>query len=299
MSELAVKSDLAGFRKNINSQFGEDGIIEEILGRIGRGHALDRWCVEFGAWDGLHLSNTCNLIRNQGYKAVLIEGNAERHRDLCRNFPSEDVVKVCRFVTFDGDSTLDGILGETPIPKDFDFLSIDIDGCDYFILESLRIYRPKVICIEYNPTIPNEVEFVQPKDFSIKQGSSAKAITRLAATKGYTLVATTYCNLILVRNEFRESVVGPDEVSLDLLRDDADCRTFLFVGYDGTILSNKSSLPMPWHKMELDLVSLQQLPGFLRRLPPDYNFIQKMALSVVLFFKFPRQFYKRISRSKA
>ena len=228
----------------------------------------------------------------------MIEGDAERHRDLCRNFPSQDVIKLCRFVTFDGDSTLDGILAETPIPEDFDFLSIDIDGCDYFILESLRIYRPKFVCIEYNPTIPNEVDFVQPKDFSIKQGASAKAITSLAAAKGYALVATTYCNLIFVRNEFKEGVAGPDELSLDSLRDDTACRTFLFVGYDGTILSNKSSLAMPWHKMELDLSSLQQLPAFLRRFPHDYNLIQKFLFLFILLLKFPSQFCVRLAKFK-
>jgi len=140
MPDLIVKADLTQFQKNINSQFGEDGIIEEILNRISQASMLDSWCVEFGAWDGLHLSNTCNLIKNKSYKAVLIEGDVKKHRDLCKNFPSQDVIKICRFVTFDGDSTLDRILQNTPIPCNFDFLSIDIDGCDYFIFESLEIY---------------------------------------------------------------------------------------------------------------------------------------------------------------
>ena len=94
-------TDLSQFQRNIHSQFGEDGIIEEILNRIGQGCTLDNWCVEFGAWDGIHLSNTCNLIKTKNYKAVLIEGDLNRHKDLCKNFPSPDVIKVCKFVTFD------------------------------------------------------------------------------------------------------------------------------------------------------------------------------------------------------
>ncbi len=47
--------------------------------------------------------------------------------------------------------------------KIFDFLSIDIDGCDYHIFEQLELFTPKIICIEFNHMIPNEVEFVQVK----------------------------------------------------------------------------------------------------------------------------------------
>ena len=50
------------YKKNIYSQFGEDGIIEEILKRLK--NKINKTCVEFGAWDGIHLSNTYNLIKN-------------------------------------------------------------------------------------------------------------------------------------------------------------------------------------------------------------------------------------------
>ena len=48
------------YKKNIFSQNGEDGIIEEIFKRLN--DVSDKKCCEFGAWDGKHLSNTCNLI---------------------------------------------------------------------------------------------------------------------------------------------------------------------------------------------------------------------------------------------
>jgi hypothetical protein len=157
---------LASFRKNVHSQYGEDGLVAEILERIRGSVPLDGWCVEFGAWDGVYLSNTCDLIRSRGYRAVLIEGSPEKYVELCRNHPSDDVIKVRRFVMLDGESTLDRVLAETPIPSGFDFLSIDIDGCDYHVLETLKVHRPKVICVEFNPTIPNEVEYVQARDSS-------------------------------------------------------------------------------------------------------------------------------------
>jgi len=48
------------------SQTGEDGIIEKILEHIPQ---KDRWCVEFGAWDGRLFSNTCNLIESKDYSS--------------------------------------------------------------------------------------------------------------------------------------------------------------------------------------------------------------------------------------
>jgi hypothetical protein len=53
-----MRADLSVYEKNITSQFGEDGIIEEVLNRIGIENAS---CVEFGAWDGKHFSNTWQL----------------------------------------------------------------------------------------------------------------------------------------------------------------------------------------------------------------------------------------------
>ena len=74
---------LNGFAQNVNSQTGEDGIIEKVLDVIGTGN---QWCVEFGAWDGKYLSNTYNLITNKAHSAVLIEGDSNRFSDLVENF---------------------------------------------------------------------------------------------------------------------------------------------------------------------------------------------------------------------
>lgn len=287
---------LKTYSKNVYSQFGEDGIIEEILNRIARVAPVDHWCVEFGAWDGIYLSNTCNLIRNKGYKAVLIEGNPAKYRDLCRNLPSPDIIKICQFVTFEGDAALDAILKQSPIPGDFDFLSIDIDGCDYFIFESLTEYRPKLVCVEFNSTIPNEVDYVQPKDFSVMRGSSPKALVRLAVRKGYALVAATECNLFFAREDLRSAIIGSMDVTLESLRDDSDSRAFLFCGYDGTILSNKSSIMMPWHKIELRSENLQQLPRYLRRFPSNFNPLQQFLFDVFLVLHFPGRFLARFTK---
>jgi hypothetical protein len=49
--------------ENVYSQFGEDSILKAIFERIPTNQNGVRTCVEFGAWDGLHFSNTAKLIK--------------------------------------------------------------------------------------------------------------------------------------------------------------------------------------------------------------------------------------------
>ena len=262
-------SDLA---RNVHSQDGEDGIIEEVLARLAQAVPLNRWCVEFGAWDGVHLSNTCHLVRNGGYRAVLIEQDEQRYAELLRNHPGDEVVALCESVGLSGEHLLDAILARTPVPADFDVLSVDIDGCDYHVLESIRAYRPKVVIVEYNPTMPNAVDFVQVRDLRVSQGSSARAMCRLAASRGYSPVAATRYNLVFVRTDLVAAVVGGDgrPPLLDELRDDSDAIVYAFSGFDGTVLLS-APLPLPWHGVGLSPTGLQAVPGYLRSYPGGWG----------------------------
>lgn len=280
--------ELDTYKRDIYSQNGEDGIIAEILRRLSLQIDLDRWCVEFGAWDGVHLSNTCRLIREENYNAVLIEGSKKRSGILQTNFPQSNVVKLCKFITFDGPDSLENTLKTTAIPIQFDFLSIDVDGVDYHILESLQEFRPKVICIEFNPTIPNAVDFVQQRDMRLKQGSSARALVRLAGAKGYSLVALTQCNLLFVRSDLA-ALVCETGTDLEDIYSAGNEPTFLFVGYDGSLLSNKDSIDLAWHGIAIPLDKLQFLPKYLRRFPGDYGLGGRLFLKVVILLKLPNR----------
>ena len=194
--------DLQKFKKDIFSQNGEDGIIEEILNRLGKNS--DKSCCEFGAWDGIFLSNCYNLILNKSFKGLLIEGNEKRFIVLKKNLEKKNVILVNKYVAFEGPNSLDNILESNNFNIGFDFLSIDIDGNDYHIFESLKKFRPKIIVIEFNPTIPNDVEFVQEKNNKINQGSSALSMLKLAQKKNYSLICATYANLFFVEETFKK-----------------------------------------------------------------------------------------------
>ena len=63
--------NLSQYANNVTSQYGEDGIIAEIIKTIG--DDIARYCVEFGAWDGNHLSNTWSLVNDHGWGVCYIE----------------------------------------------------------------------------------------------------------------------------------------------------------------------------------------------------------------------------------
>jgi hypothetical protein len=269
--------NLKDYKNNVHSQHGEDGIIEEILRRLS--HDNDFQYCEFGAWDGIHLSNTCALIKKNDCKALLIEPNKEKYNELCKNFPSDKIIKLNNFVEVEGKNSLDNLLKENEINLNFDFLSIDVDSIDYYIFESLKIYKPKVICIEFNPTIPNEVYFVQKNNASINQGSSAKALIELASKKKYFAVCSTKTNLFFVHEDFKKNVIGDVELSIDDLINDKNVKNFIFYGYDGSIFTSKQ-IRLPWHNFFVK--DINQLNKYLRKYPRNYNFFEKVLFRILL-----------------
>ncbi|MEM1102730.1 MAG: hypothetical protein AAGH48_01335, partial [Pseudomonadota bacterium] len=97
--------------RDVYSQNGEDGILEKLFGIIG---VENKWCVEFGAWDGVTLSNTCRLIREFEWSGVLIEGNEGKCRKAVENYSEyKNVHVVNSIVQLDGgDGTIDEILSD-------------------------------------------------------------------------------------------------------------------------------------------------------------------------------------------
>jgi hypothetical protein len=265
---------LNNFAENITSQCGEDGIIEKIVEII---NIDNGWCVEFGAWDGVLYSNTHNLIKKMGYSGVLIEADKKRFLDLSKTYDGNSkVIALNAFVGFERGNDLDSILdGQVKgIPLNFDVLSIDIDGNDYHVWESVTRYCPKIVVIEYNPTIPNQVEFIQAKDVRVAQGSSILSIYKLAKSKGYELVAATELNAIFVAEQYF-SLFDIKDNSLDAMRTDNSRITYIFNGYDGTVFIRGCGT-VRWHDIPYRESKVQHLPKCLRKYPDSYSRLQRV-----------------------
>lgn len=257
---------LMEFRSDIYSQIGEDGVLAKILELLPE---KNKWCVEFGAWDGRHLSTTRHLIESSGYHAVLIEGSKEKFQELKQNHPVDRVIPLNRFVGFSENDNLDTILADTPIPADFDFLSIDIDGNDYHVWRAVNVYQPKVVAIEFNPTIPTEVKYVQDADPRISRGCSLAALCELATDKGYELVCVLPWTAFFVRRELFPAF-GINDNRPATLRTDLSDITYIFSGFDGAVLLSGAQR-LPWHEIAIKSSSLQVLPRYLRIFPPHYS----------------------------
>lgn len=250
------------------------------------------WCVEFGAWDGKHLSNTFHLVDRKDYRVVLIEGDTAKYEELCHSYPHKDrAVFVNAFVGWSEDDSLDRVLSSYPIPRSFDLLSVDVDGNDYHIWKAVQSFQPKLVLIEYNTSMVNGVEFVQPPDPGCNQGSSPASLVELGRQKGYELIAVTTYNLLFVRHEFYPLFGIPDN-ALELMRDEGP--NYVFFGYDGTVFL-QGNCRLEWHPgWQLSARDIQLLPSILRRYPPNYSFAQRQMLRVFFLLKYPGQVLRRM-----
>lgn len=248
--------NLLDYAKNVTSQRGEDGIIEKVFEIIG---ATNKICVEFGAGDGDRTSNTWNLIQFHGWSGVLIEPKDDMFASLERRYSRRrDVATIRNTVGFGKRNSLDVILNGALQPN-FDLLVIDIDGCDYHAWEAIEKYRPRVVLIEHNPTVPIDVSFIQPRNMSVNQGSSLKALCDLGRRKGYELIAATELNAVFVERENFHLFDIEDNSPEALNPMDEKKKMRLFQGYDGTLflVGNKR---LKWKNKQIAHEAIQVLP---------------------------------------
>lgn len=121
---------------------------------------------------------------------------------------------LCAFLTVE--NLADTITG-AGVPAGLDLLSIDVDGVDYWLWESLTCVSPRVVVIEYNAsfgphrsiTVPYESGFdrVEKHPSTFYHGASLSALAKLGAKKGYSLVGcdSNGVNAFFVRNDLIKS----------------------------------------------------------------------------------------------
>ena len=192
-----------GFK--VFSQNDEDGILQEIFDRIG---ATNKKFIEFGVQDGIECNS--HYLLYKGWSGLWIEGYRPYFTQIQEKFSSvidEGQLKVdCAFITKDN---INSLFIENGIQGEIDLLSIDIDGNDYYVWDSIFAVSPRVVCIEYNGKFPPDCEWVMPY-FSAHiwhkndyQGASLKSLEKLGRERGYQLVGTnvTGVNAFFVRND--------------------------------------------------------------------------------------------------
>lgn len=210
--------DINRFEERVTSQNGEDGILRELLLRLG---SPARFVVEIGAGDGTE-NNSAQLIERYGFAACLVEADAERTERLTlRHAARSEVAVVAALV--DAESVR-STLAVNGVPPEPDLVSIDIDGNDYHVWRALApSVRPRIVVIEYNASRGPEADWIMPYDPAHRWtgndyfGASLSALERLGSELGYALVGTDSCgvNAFFVRNDLLERARFPQRTAAE------------------------------------------------------------------------------------
>lgn len=204
---------LTGYEYQVFSQNGEDGVLAEILRRIG---VRGRWFVEFGVESGRE-GNCVALADVAGWHGLFMEADGSANHLLHQKYRwHEHVTTLHATVTPERVGELFA-LGR--VPAEPDVVSIDIDGGDYWVWRALVDYRPRVVVIEYNSALPPGERLVQPPGAGPWSGTeffgaSLGALVALGEEKGYRLVHCELAgaNAFFVRADLAGVFPHPDRV---------------------------------------------------------------------------------------
>lgn len=186
---------LAGYEWKVFSQWGEDGIIDFLVTEV---EIESRTFIEFGV-ENFNESNCRFLMMSRDWSGFVVDGSKENIEQIKQSyyFWQYDLQAEAKFITKEN---VTDTLKMSGYDKDIGILSIDIDGNDYHIFESIQYYEPRIIICEFNPafgleraiSVPYDHDFYRTdKHYSnLYYGASISAFSHLANKKGYTLVGT-------------------------------------------------------------------------------------------------------------
>jgi hypothetical protein len=201
------------------SQWGEDGIIQFLVRNI---DVQNRTFIEFGVEDFAE-SNCRFLMMKDQWAGYVIDGST-RNISTLRSayfYWQNNLNSKTSFITKEN---VNELLHESGFDRNLGILSVDIDGVDYHVLESLADWRPSILIVEYNDafgwvrpvSVPYDATFVRAKKHSSNQywGANLPAFCFLASRRDYALVGVNGVgsNAFFVRRDLLNDIVH--EVSL-------------------------------------------------------------------------------------
>lgn len=210
---ISALNDLSEVEFSAFSQWGEDGIIDWLVSRV---PDISQTFIEFGIED-YRESNTRLLLQLRNWRGLVMDGSADHIRDI----RSQDInwryglTAKCAFIDRDNINQLieaSGMVGQVGL------LSVDIDGNDYWVWQSINVVSPAIVVAEYNAvlgdihalTVPYRADFqrTQAHHSNLYFGASLPALILLGKQKGYTFVGTTStgCNAFFIRDELAAKV---------------------------------------------------------------------------------------------
>ena len=221
MKEKAMLDNIPQVEFKVFSQWGEDGIIQYLINKIPVPNPV---FVEFGVGDYSE-SNTRFLLMNNNWTGLIMDSDQDNINSVVASelYWQYDITAMQAFITKEN---INQLVRNAGIGGDIGLLSIDVDGNDYWIWDSISddVISPRIVIVEYNSvfgkdlaiTIPYKIDFSRAvaHHSNLYYGASLKALYLLAQKKGYIFVGSNSAgnNAFFVRKDvasvFREYSIG-------------------------------------------------------------------------------------------
>lgn len=203
------KNKLSDYGFKVFSQWDEDGIIQFIVGRIKN---IPKVFVEIGV-ENYKESNTRFLLFNNFWRGLIIDANKDQIEQV-KNSSLMWQYNLTPHFAFVTKENINELIEQNGITGEIGLLSIDIDGVDYWIWDSINVVSPDIVICEYQAsfgfnnavTVPYVRDFTRSKIeyHNIYYSSSIKALILLGERKGYTYLGSNNVgsNAFFVKNEY-------------------------------------------------------------------------------------------------
>jgi hypothetical protein len=214
---ISAPSNFNDYEFQVFSQFGEDGLIQYLIDRI---DIKNKTFIEFGV-EQYKEANTRFLLINNGWSGLVIDGSSENIQliKLSDVYWRTNLKAVNAFIDC---NNINQLIGDNGLHGEVGLLSIDIDGNDYWVWQSLEIVSPQIIVCEFNAlwgaelmvSIPYAPLFSRGEAHysNLYFGASLGAMTSLGRSKGYSLVGVNLAgnNAFFVRNDCMDGLKSLD-----------------------------------------------------------------------------------------
>lgn len=177
------------------SQVDDDGIIQYLINNV---DISSHTFIEFGV-QNYQEANTKFLLINNNWKGLIIDGS-KKNIESVKNKSSYYKYDLTAISAFIDRNNINEIISNSCWDGDLGILSIDIDGNDYWVWESVNVVTPTIVIVEYNSifgykhavTIPYQPDFIRKNAHysCLYYGASLKALCLLADKKGYVFVGS-------------------------------------------------------------------------------------------------------------
>ena len=201
------------------SQWGDDGIIQFLIHEL---QVDNETFIEFGVGNYFE-SNTHFLLVNNNWSGFIIDGS-KKCMDIVKNNPFFWRYDLNLKTAFIDKENINNLLEYSNF-SNIGLLHIDLDGNDYWILDSLDMdkYNPDILILEYNSNFGPDRKITVPYDplFSCIEahfsgqyfGASLSALEELAEKKRYYFIGCNSAgnNAYFLKNKYK-SIIGPMNV---------------------------------------------------------------------------------------